>query len=138
MPLLPLAAALLIASVDGGNPWGTGPEAPPPDEVAPVPTAPREPGATIDPLDVPARPPEPVRPPLDVGVLSPTPEARLVTTRARDQLLVRGALDLDTALVGVPGLCDEDRRGAGPGPVPPVADYDSNIAALKELPCLRS
>lgn len=100
-----LALALWCTLADtGGNPWSTGPEAPPPDESAPIPASPREPGADVDALDVPARPPEPARAPLALGLLAPAPDARLTTERARGALLADGALDLDTALAGTPGL----------------------------------
>lgn len=103
MTLLVLAAWCALAD-SGANPWGTGPDAPPADESAPIPTAPREPGADPDLLDVPARPPEPARAPLVLGLLPPARDERLVTERSRGALLDAGALDLDSALVGTPGL----------------------------------
>ncbi|MBI1946279.1 MAG: Plug domain-containing protein [Deltaproteobacteria bacterium] len=109
MTLLPLAALVALAADPAPasateNPWVDGPQAPPPDEAAPIPTAPREPGATVDPLDVPPRPPEPVRRPLELRLLPSAAELRLSTERFREQSLDAAALDLDGALIGVPGL----------------------------------
>lgn len=110
MMLLPTLALWAIAATGAPaasateNPWTGGSEAPPPDELAPPATAPREEGASTDPLDVPVRPPEPVRPPLLTGLLPAAEEQRLQSDREPRALWSRGALDLDTALVGVPGL----------------------------------
>lgn len=104
LPLLALWGLATAAASETENPWVGGSEAPPPDEVTPPASAPREPGAAEDPLDVPARPPEPVRPPLATGLLPPAAEERLRSVREQPALWSRGALDLDSALVGVPGL----------------------------------
>jgi hypothetical protein len=88
------------------SPWSPegAPEAPAPTAPLPFPEAPREPGAVSERLEVPAVPPEPARRPLDIGVPLPSVDPRFFTERARSDVLARGALDLDTALVDVPGL----------------------------------
>lgn len=104
--LLAALACLVVTSARAGdddeNPWTDGPDAPGPTTV-PHPQAPREPGAQAQVLDEPAVPPEPARPALPA--LAPrAPEARFETLRTREDLRSTGALDLDTALVDVPGL----------------------------------
>lgn len=85
------------------NPWG-GCDAPPPSAPLPYPEAPREPGAAGQVLDVPPPPPEPARTPLAAGVPLESDDLRFATRRTRAELSARGALDLDTALIDVPGL----------------------------------
>lgn len=101
---LPARAQAPAPAAAPANPWGGCDEAPPPSAPLPHPEAPREPGAAGQLLDVPPPPPEPARTPLDTGVPPASDDPRFATRRTRAELSSRGALDLDTALVDVPGL----------------------------------